>query len=197
MKFTQVAPDAFKQLQLNAGVLLTDFSVTTKTVDTSTIIGATSGGVSFSTNPEYTDFGEDIDNVPANTKQLKRLTSMDPTMSGTFKTVTAALAKDLIAAADVNAASGLSTVTPRKDLTTADFKTIWWVGDYSDVNSDGTSTSAGFVAIKMDNALNTSGFSIQSNDDGKGDFSFEYHAHYDIDDIDAVPFAVYVYSSES
>jgi hypothetical protein len=33
---------------------------------------------------------------------------------------------------------------------------------------------------------------MQSNDDGKGDFSFEMHAHYDLNDIDTLPFEVHV-----
>lgn len=193
MKFTQVAADAFQKLQLNAGVLLTEFNPATPTVDKAKIFGATSGGVSFETNPEYVDFGEDIDNVPPNTKQLKRLQSVDPTMSGTMKTVDTTAAKALLGGADVSG----NKITPRATLVDGDFlDTLWWVGDYSDVNVDaGTgnnAATAGFVAIKMMNVLNTNGLSLQSNDDGKGDFSFEMHAHYDLADIDTLPFEVYV-----
>ena len=42
------------------------------------------------------------------------------------------------------------------------------------------------------NALNTSGFQWKSNDDGKGEYSFEFHGHYDLEDIDTVPFEIYV-----
>lgn len=194
MKFTQVATDAFKKLQLNAGVILTEFDPTSPTLDKDKIFGATSGGVSFSTNPEYVDFGEDIDNVPANTKQLKRLQSVNPVMSGTLKTLDTSVAKALMAAADVNATTG--KVTPRSTLVDGDFlDDIWWVGDYSDVNVDGTGTggaSAGYVAIHMMNVLSTSGLQLQSNDDGKGDFSFELTAHYDIEDLDTIPYEVYI-----
>lgn len=195
MKFTQVASDAFQKLQLNAGVILTDFDPTTPTVDKAKIFGATSGGVSFATNPEYVDFGEDIDNVPANTKQLKRLQSVSPVMSGTLKTIDTAAAKALIGAADVSG----TKVTPRATLVDGDFvDDIWWVGDYSDVNVDGTgNAAAGFVAIHMENVLSTSGLQLQSNDDGKGDFAFELTAHYDITDIDHIPFEVYVKTGSS
>lgn len=193
MKFTQVATDAFKKLQLNAGVLLTEFDPTSPTLDTSDIFAATSGGAAFATNPEYEDFGEDIDNVPANTKQLKKLTSVSPTLSGTLKTVDTTVAKALMAAADV-AASG--KITPRADLVDDDFFDLWWVGDYSDVNNDsgtGTSaTTAGFIAIKLANALSTGGFSLQPNDKGKGDFEFEFVGHYDIEDMETLPYEVWV-----
>lgn len=193
MKFTQVAADAFQKLQLNAGVIVTEFDPTSPTLDKTKIFGATSGGVSFETNPEYVDFGEDIDNVPPNTKQLKRLQSVDPTLSGTLKTVDTAVTKALLGGADVSN----NKITPRAALADGDFlDTLWWVGDYSDVNADAGSgqnaATAGFVAIKMTNVLNTNGLSMQSNDDGKGDFSFEMHAHYDLNDIDTLPFEVYV-----
>ena len=190
MKYTRVAADAFQKLQLNAGVLLTEFDPTTPpTADAmrSKIFAATSGGVAFATNPEYVDFGEDIDNVPPNTKQLKVLQSVSPTMSGTLKTVDGPVAKVLMAAADYNSTTG--KITPRVDLVDADFTDIWWVGDYSDKNGN---TNGGFLAIKLANALSTGGLSLQSNDDGKGDFEFELTAHFDIENLDAVPYEVWV-----
>lgn len=194
MKFTQVATDAFQKLQLNAGVILTEFTPATPTLDKTKIFGATSGGVSFNTNPEYVDFGEDIDNVPPNTKQLKVLQSVNPVMSGTLKTADTTVAKALIGAADVT--SGTGKVTPRSTLVDGDFiDDLWWVGDYSDVNVDTTGThakTAGFMAIHMMNVLSTSGLQLQSNDDGKGDFSFELTAHYDLTDIDILPFEIYI-----
>ena len=41
-------------------------------------------------------------------------------------------------------------------------------------------------------ALNTAGVQLQTTKNGKGQFAFEFHGHYDIDDIDTVPFEVYV-----
>lgn len=190
MKFTQVAADAFQKLQLNAGVILTEFDPTSPTLDKTKIFGATSGGVSFATNPEYTDFGEDIDNVPPNTKQLKRLQSVNPVMSGTLKTADTAVAKTLIGGADVSG----NKITPRAVLNDSDFlDDIWWVGDYSEVNVDsGNTATAGFMAIHMMNVLSTQGLQLQSNDDGKGDFAFELTAHYDLEDIDKLPYEVYI-----
>ena len=185
MKFTQIAADTFRKLQLNAGVLLTTFDPTTGELNRENIIGATGGGVSFSAVPEFLDFGEDIDNVPANTMELKRIDSFTVTMSGTYKSVDTTLAKALAAAADV--ADG--KVTPRNVLQLADFHDIWWVGDYSDTN---TGENAGYIAIRLMNALSTGGFTIQSNDNGKGDFSFEYTGHYSISNVDLVPFEIYI-----
>lgn len=196
MKFTQVATDAFSKLQLNAGVILTEFDPTSPTLDKTKIIAATGGGLTFTATPTFLDFGEDIDNVPNNTKELKRIDYFEAKLSGTAKTVDTATAKSWLAAADVTAASG--KVTPRNSLVDADFDDIWWVGDYSDVNEDSGSTqTAGFAAIHLKNALSTGGFQLKSNDNGKGEFSFEYTAHYSMENIDEVPFEIYIKAGTS
>lgn len=185
MKYTQVAADAFEQIQLNAGVLLSDFDPTTGALDRADILGATSGGVNFTATPEFIDFGEDIDNVPANSKELKRVDYYNAVMSGDFVTADSELAKMLVGAADVTG----TKIEPRVDLLSTDFTEIWWVGDYSDKNGD---TNGGFVAIQLLNALSTGGFQIQSTSKGKGVFSFEFTGHYSLDDITTVPFNIYV-----
>jgi len=191
MKFTTVASDAFQKFQLNAGILLTEFDPSNPTVDRTKIFAATSGGASFSATPEFIDFGEDVDNVPANTKEMKVLQSVTAVMSGTLKTVDSEVARALMAAADINPTSG--KITPRADLNDTDFRDLWWVGDYSDINTDAAGGGeAGFMAIKLMNALSTGGFSLQPNDAGKGDFSFEFTGHYSIDDMSILPYEVYI-----
>ena len=190
MKFTQVPTDTFENLVLNAGILVDTFTPSSGVIGN--ILGATTGGIEFSTNPTYTDFGEDIDNVPANTKQLKRLQSFDPAMSGTFLTVDTAAVKSLIGAADIGT-SDTTNVIPRDQLVAADFEDVWWVGDYSDKNVDAESThTAGYIAIHLMNALNTAGFKITSSKDNKAQMAFEYHGHYDISNISTPPFEIYV-----
>lgn len=75
MKFTKIPSDAFQKLQINAGILTTDFTPATGTIGESGQIGATTGGISFTATPTYKDYGEDIDNCPKNVQyscQLKR-----------------------------------------------------------------------------------------------------------------------------
>lgn len=187
-KFTQIPTDTFKKLQLNAGVLTTEFEPSTGTIAPANIFGATTGGVSFEATPEYIDFGEDIDNCPKNTKELKKTDSWEVVMSGTYVTMDTAIAKSMIGTADVSG----EKVTPRNSVSQDDFQDIWWVGDYSDVNVDGTTGKAGFIAIKLINALSTGGFKIQTADKEKGQFEFEYTGHYSMENIDQVPFEVYI-----
>lgn len=188
-KYTKIATDTFKKLQLNAGILCTSFTPTTAEVDDANILAATSGGVNFTATPSFTDFGEDIDNCPKNSMELKRLDSWEVKISGTAVTVDTKTAKSFIGLADISA----TKVTPRNDLKVADFADLWWVGDYSDINIDGgSSAKAGFIAIHMLNALSTGGFQLQTADKEKGTFSFEYTAHYSMAAQDTVPFEVYV-----
>lgn len=185
MKFTQIPTDTFKQLQLNAGVLATDFTPNTGALTASNIIGATTGGVTFTASPSFEDWGDDIDNCPKNMMELKKLTEWEVTMSGTFATMTTDLAKMLVGAGDVAS----NKITPRNDLATADFADLWWIGDYSDKNG---ATNGGFIAIHMLNALSTGGFQIRTSDREKGNFAFTFTAHYSNSAPDTVPFEVYV-----
>ena len=184
-KFTKIPETTFEEIQLNAGILLSTFEPSDATIDPADILGATSGGINFTAVPTYTDFGEDIDNCPKNMKELKKLDTWEIKMSGTYVTINPNLVKSLIGAADVAS----EKITPRNDLTDADFEDIWFVGDYSDKNGD---TNGGFVAVHMINALSTAGFAIQTSDKAKGQFAFEYTAHYSMSAQDTVPFEVYV-----
>lgn len=191
-KFTQIPTDTFKKIQLGAGILTTGFDPATGELTASNIIGATSGGVSFEATPSFSDFGEDIDNCPKNTKELKVLDSWEAKMSGSFVTMDTNAAVSVIGTATV-AGDNQNKVVPRNSVGAGDFKDIWWVGDYSDINEDGSSAGkAGFIAIKLINALSTGGFKIQSGNKAKGTFEFEYTGHYSIEDIDTVPFEVYI-----
>ena len=188
MKYTKIPENTFQNIQLNAGVLLSSFTPSSATVSDEAIIGATTGGINFTATPTYIDFGEDIDNCPKNMKELKKLDSWEVKCSGTFVTIDTAVAKSLIGAADIGQ-SDTTKVTPRNDLAQSDFDDIWIVGDYSDKNGD---TNGGFIAIHMMNALSTGGFQIKTEDKAKGQFAFEYTAHYSMSAQGTVPFEVYV-----
>ena len=188
MKFTKIPSDAFQKLQINAGILTTDFTPATGTIGEAGQIGATTGGVNFTATPTYSDFGEDIDNCPKNMKELKKLDSWEVKMTGTFVNADTAIAKRLCGAADIGTTDA-TKVTPRNDLKDADFADIWLVGDYSDKNGE---TNGGFIAIKLLNALSTGGFQLQTADKAKGQFAFEFTGHYSMSAQDTVPFEIYI-----
>lgn len=186
MKYTQIPADTFEKLQMNAGIITDGF--TPESGEIKKLVGATTGGIQFQDSPEYTDLGEDIDNCPKNTMELKRIDSREITMSGTFVTISPESAQFMIGTADVDSKDA-THIIPRDDLLTTDFKDLWFIGDYSNVN---TGDSAGFLAIHIMNALNTDGFQIQSSDKEKGQFAFNYTAHYSMEKQDQVPYEVYV-----
>ena len=73
MKYTQIPAGTFEQIQLNAGILVDAFNPATGVIGN--LLGATSGGINFTDTINTKDFGEDIDNCPKNTKELKKLES--------------------------------------------------------------------------------------------------------------------------
>ena len=186
-KYTKIPTTTFQQIQINAGVLLSEFTPATPTVADAKILGATTGGVNFTATPSFLDYGEDIDNCPKNTKQLKRLDDWEVKLTGNFVTMSADLANRLAAAADLSG----EKITPRRDLDLDDFSDIWLVGDYSDKNGP---TNGGYIAIHMMDTLSTGGFQLQTADKAKGQFAFEFTAHFSMDAQDTVPFEIYVHA---
>ena len=184
MKYSQVPVDTFETIQLNAGMLVDSFEPTTGVVGN--LLGATTGGINFTVSHEFQDYGDDIDNCPKNMKELKKLDTIDAKASGTLVTISAETAKRIVGAATLD---GTDHIIPRKDLSQADFDDLWWVGDYSDVN---TGDNAGFIAIHMMNTLSTGGFQIQTGDKTKGNFAFEFTAHFSMDAQDTVPYEIYI-----
>lgn len=186
MRYTKIPDTAFQNIQMNAGILVKGFDPNTGEYEG--LLGATTGGVNFTATPSYSDYGDDIDNCPKNSMELKKLESWEVTLSGTFVTIDAATAKTLISAADVDS-NNSGHINPRNDVKLTDFEDIWWIGDYSDEN-DGS--DAGYCAVHMLNALNTGGFQIQSTDKGKGNFAFTFTGHYSMNAQDTVPFEIFI-----
>lgn len=184
MQFSQVPATTFSTLQMNAGILVDDFTPATGVIGN--ILGATTGGLTFNANPTYEDFGADVDNVPANTKQLKRVTAYDPAVSGNFVTMSASLAAKLSGAGT----TASTKFTPAHGFVTDVVDDLWIIGDYSDKNTG--AANAGYVAIHIIDALNTAGFQWTTTKDGKGQFAFDFHGHYDMTNPDVVPYEIYV-----
>lgn len=188
MKFAKIPENTFQELQLGAGVLVKTFDPKVGDIALENIIGATTGGSTFTATPTFSDYGSDIDNCPTNMKELKKLDEWAATMTGTYITASTVAAKGLIAAADIDTADE-THIVPRNDLKDTDFTDLWWVGDYSDKTG---ATNGGFMAIHLKNALSTGGFSVKSANKAKGQFAFTYTAHYSMDNQEEVPFDVYI-----
>lgn len=180
-RFTVIPQSTFDDLQTDAGVLLKTFDPANPAAPADAdIICATTGGINPSCVPSYSDYGEDIDNVPNNMKELKHLDGWECKISTTCLGTSPELIRMALGAADIDAKT--SKITPRKDLAQTDFADIWWVGDKAD---------GGLVAVQLKNALSTSGFSLQTTKNGKGQISLELTGHVSINAQSEMPMVFY------
>lgn len=187
--YKKVRPTTFDELTMNVFMLVREFDPTTfdfsEGINGSTILASTTGGVTFTDTPEYTDFGDDIDNCPKNTMELKHKEDGDVTLSGTLVTLTPEIMQMLIGAADLDG----NKVTPRTTLQQSDFMSeLWGIADYG---------NGGILAIKMKRVLNTSGFSVATTDRAKANIAFTFTCHKTIADVDNPPYEIYILTPES
>lgn len=181
-KFTKIPQDTFTEMQLDAGMLLKRFDPTGATdVADEDIICATTGGITVSCIPTYSDMGSDVDNCPVNMKELKHLDSWECKMAFTSLGTSPASIKLALGAADIDG-TDTTKIIPRRDLSQNDFANIWWVGDRAD---------GGMVAACLKNALSTGGFSLKTTKNGKGQTSVELTGHVSINEQDVMPMEFY------
>ena len=180
-KFTTIPQNTFEGLQMDAGVILKRFNPANPVAPADEdIVCATTGGITVSCVPTYSDLGSDIDNVPANMKELKHLDSWECKMSFTSLGTTTESIRLALGAADVNAETG--AIIPRRDLKQTDFTDLWWVGDRAD---------GGMVACQLKNALSTAGFSLKTTKNGKGQVTTELTGHVALADQNTMPMVFY------
>lgn len=184
-RFTVIPQNTFDNLQTDAGVLLKAFNPDNPVApNDADIITATTGGISVSCVPTYSDYGEDIDNVPNNMKELKHLDGWECKFSTTCLGTSPELIKLQLGAADID---GTTKIVPRRDLEQTDFADLWWVGDKAD---------GGLLAVKIINALSTGGFSLQTTKNGKGQLTLEITGHVSINAQNVVPMVFYSMSGD-
>lgn len=201
---TPLRSETFENLQLNAGIVLKDFDYSSiltatalKTAIASAItagtklLGATRGGGSFVVTKEIRE--PEVDGRRYSFKGGKFVDSVDARLSTTLLEITPG-----------NIVTTLGTGESTVDSTTGSKKTIIkmhtaiededylpnivWVGDLADGR---------YVAIKLENALNTSDFTLTYTDKGEGTLAAEFHAHQDdVADYDTAPFEIVYFADD-
>lgn len=181
-KFTRISQDAFNEFAIDAGMLLKKFDVTGATeVADEDIVCDTTGDITATCVPTYSDMGEDVNNCPANMMELMNLDSWETTLSFTALNVTPEVIRMSLGAADAEGGK----VKPRMTLDyTKDFAEIWLVCDL--LNDDR------FVAVHLMNGLSTAGLSLKTTKNGKGQLQVEMSGHVSITKQDTVPMEFYV-----
>lgn len=180
--------NAFDDLILDAGVLVTDFTpAATPSIDKDDIISATTGGITISVTPTFKDFAEDVDNAPNNTLEFKQIDDYECTITTTALDLTADGARLILGAADVDG-TNTNLIIPRRTLKSTDFADLWWIGSKAD---------GGYVAVHLINALSTGGFSISVAKKDKGKLAVTFMGHVSVDSPSDVPVEIYVYPKAS
>lgn len=185
--YTKVSATAFKNMPINAGVLLNDFNPASPTVADSAIICATTGGITAECKANVTDLGDDVDNCQKNTVELMEIEDYDCTLSFTALETTPEVIRMALGAADISGNSIKARTTFNTDAESGDFKTVWLVGDL---------IGGGFFAIKLANAISTGGLSIKTTDKGKGNVSVTLTGCVRMGSED-VPMEFYVYDKST
>ena len=181
--FTVIPQDTFESMQMDAGVLLKTFDPASPAAPADAdIICATTGGINPVCQPTFSDLFEDVDNAPNNTMEGKHLDGWNCSISTTSLGTSAGLIKMSLGCADIDG-TNTSKIVPRAYLEQSDFESsIWWVGDRAD---------GGCVAIELKNALSTSGFSLQTTKNGKGQTAITIEGHVSIATQKEVPMVFY------
>lgn len=190
-----IRPDAFKELQLNAGIFLVDFDHSTiatadalKTAIASAvtagtnILGVTRGGGTFTVTKEIRT--PEVDGVRYAFKGQDFIDSVDAYLSGTLLEVNAINFKRLLGTGESATEGKKTTVTMHTavDPETDYISSLVWVGDIADGR---------LIMVVLDNAFNTADFSLTFTDKGEGTMPFEFHARQEnVNDYDKAPFEV-------
>jgi len=187
MDFNKLRETAMDELAHGAGIIVSDFDPTTGTVDEADILYVTSGGIEFTDTPSFKDYGEDIDNCPKNTKELKEIEDREVKVSFTALNFTENTLKYGMNIATSTSATKGKKFTPTDTIPAAAFHDVWLLTNRHD---------GGGLAVKLINALTTGGFSITTQDNDKGQSDVEYTGHYSIKDKTVVPYEIYLLDTD-
>ena len=188
--WSQVTSDSLDLVQVQAGMILTDFNPTTPAAPTAEkVLCATTGGIQADCVPTFEDFGEDIDNCPNNTKEMKRITGWDCTFSFTALDMSGSMIKSALGVAIKTAETTAhpESVEPRAQVAVQDFTDLWFVSERIDDY---------IIAIQLKNALSTSGLSYKTQKNGKGQLTVTFTGHVSIAAQDVVTMAFYIVNPE-
>ena len=197
-----IRSDAFKNLQLNAGIFLVGYDYSSITDSTalktaiktaistpSNILGVTRGGGSFTVTRETRT--PEVDGMRYAFKGADFVDSADAYLSGTLLEVNPLNWKRLLGTADSTTSGKKTTLTfhTAVDADTDYIEKLAWVGDIADGRC---------VLIELDNAFNTSDFTFTFTDKGEGTMTFEFHARQeDVEDYDNAPFRIVFFDNPS
>jgi len=185
---------AFDNLQLNAGIFVKNFDMTSITdaaalktavaaaVTAGTnLLGVTRGGGTFNVTREMRE--PEVDGRRYSFVGGRFVDSTDAYLSTTLLETNPDNFVIGLGSASKTTSGKVTTVTMHTAIEDNDYlSSLTWIGDLSDGR---------IVAITLYNALNTSDFTFTFTDKGEGTYTVEFHAHQaEVDDYDQAPFDV-------
>jgi len=177
-----------ENLLLDAGAFFVNFNVGTDTFDTAVLagklLGATRGGGEFEATPEMRPI--EVDGVKGVAKGLQVIDSWEVKLVANVLEITKEGLQRALTSSEVD-----TTTDPKYDIIKA--KNDIELTDYIDnITYVGKKTGATDpVIIQVYNALNTSGLKLQTQDKGEAVIAMEFVGHYDVEDLDSPPFAIF------
>ena len=188
MRITGITSATKKNLQLDAGALYKNWVMGTDTPagSASKLIGATVGGSTFTATPEVRQIS--VDGVKGPTKGYETIDSWTATLAFTIKESTKTALALALAACDTTTTtslSGYSKLEAREAIADSDYVgNIAWVGKISGSNDP--------MVIILKNVLNLTGLTFQAQDKNEAGVPVTLTAHYDVSDLEEVPFEIYM-----
>ena len=187
-RMTAATPDTNKRLLLGAGVYAKNFVVGTDTMESvkaaGRLLATTSGGgtLTITKNGHYTQ----IDGLPENTRGTYILDNWTASSQATVKEYTKDALKLALAAAQEadDAPEGYTGILPKAGLEDSDYlDNITFIGRLSGSKKP--------ILIQLFNVFNTQDFSMAPKDGDEATFQLTLTAHYNVEDTDTPPFAIY------
>lgn len=182
-KLFKIKKEDFDEISFDSAVVLSKFDTTGETpVAKEDVICVTTGDISVSCVPRIQDMGEDVNGCPPNLAELVRVFGWDCKVSFTALTASTKVIKEALGAADIAS----TKITPRTEIKPDDFTDRWIVAE---------KIGGGVVAVHLKKSMSSSGLSLRTTKNGKGQMSVELTGHPSIDDDDPLAPPIEFYST--
>lgn len=165
-----------QNLQLGAGAILKSKYTIGTTMSAENVLSATNGGMTFTATPEF--FTPSIDGSFDNVKGAgKTITRWVVTLSFTAVEADAEVLQKALGCCDIAG----NVITGRHKINDSDYQDIYAIGEKAD---------GSVIQITIKNAMNTSGLSLTTTNNGQGGIAFTISGNYDVSNMNVAPFEI-------
>lgn len=187
-KYSGYTPKTSENYLMDSGAFFINFDAELDTFDSAVtagkLLGATRGGGSFSAIPELRII--EVDGLPGKTKGQEVIDSWEVKMSANVLEFSeGVIEKGLVSANKTSSAIPFGNkITANNTIKLTDYiDNITFVGKRSGSNDP--------IIIQIYNALNVNGLTLTTSDKGEAVVSLEFEGHFDADNLETPPFAIY------